>query len=69
VNLFFSILAWTFLVLSILRIVLIFWTAKHHADVIRVAEMLGENPVGRALVKPAIAIIVCLAWIISSYLS
>lgn len=63
--LFLNILAWTFLILAVLRIILIFIWANSNDSAIRVAEMFGENPVGRALLWPGVIVIVCAAWLIA----
>lgn len=65
---FLTILAWIFLVLCAFRIAGICVGSKEQSVAVRIAEMHGLNPVGDALVKPIIILLICAAWLISTFI-
>ena len=60
---FFSVLAWIFLIIAVIRLIGVYFGAKENAGLIRLAEAMGEYPIHDALKLPIITIIVCLAWL------
>ena len=63
--LFFSILAWVFLVLSVVRIGATILWAHAHPDLMNLCARLGDNPMGRALTTPFLVLVVSACWLIS----
>lgn len=65
--LFFNILAWVFLVLSIARLWFVSYYAffGEYSALIKMAEVCGSNPVGRPLIKPFLVFVVSASWLIS----
>ena len=68
-NLFLSILAWALLAFACLRLWGIAQGCKENSRLIALAEMCGDNPVGRALFLPVVTIIISAAWLISRLFS
>lgn len=64
---FLTMLSILFIVLGVIRIFGIAHGMKdpHQRRMIALAEKLGENPIGEALTKAIILILVCLSWLIS----
>lgn len=66
--LFITLLAWVVLLWSGVRlVVLTFWPPR--SPLIHAAEMIGEDPVGRAQIRAGLGFIVCAVWLTAYYLT
>lgn len=64
-TIFLNVLAWVFLIATILRVILIFVWESENKNLVRMAGNWGFNIVGDALFKSFIVGVICLAWLIS----
>ena len=67
-DLFFTIIAWAFLVIAIIRMVGIYFGAQDRKAQLHLARMVGQTPVLDAVRVPLLTIVMCVAWIISGML-
>ena len=62
---FITILAFTFIILTTVRIIGIYYGLKEHIQLIMLAEAAGGTPVQDALLWPVITWIICASWLTS----
>lgn len=67
---FITILAWVFLVLSLIRILAVLFLPKNEIEqfLIKQAEMYGRDLIVEIIRVPIIVFIICFTWIISIYI-
>ena len=67
ISTFLTILAWMSLPLVVIRVIVLIFVTHENYEWIRVAELVGADPIGDAVKRSAFVGLLCVAWLIARY--